>query len=515
MPELSGPQLAKLKSTHQRVDCQFVVLPTWYPKGIITVMGGAISWLDMVNIYPRHAWVANSGAIVLDGNDSQQHDRTAATGHVFTLEAGSGGLVDHSDGTATYTAPASGSGYATIELATDGSGQPCYAYVAYGTAELNVGEVTSFHADIQSGGWEMTVRAYGDVDAFDRNAGVLLKVDDYWNGSEDTFGGYKWSHGVFYGYVVDPRRVHEDHMHTYMEFTLHSVEKMMRRATLLEMVFATSGSGDDLTDASLKVLDPIWWVLMDEFNQRHNCWLFADTTTITNLKLSRGPMWDVVEDVAKRSFCACYTTRLGDFHVIPDADVRWWIDYEQGGSEGPPEYTNNLTWTKELFEAIDLEQYADPNPGGNGSALPDPPVQQVVLTGIQSDLSEIWARYPSDVNIESAGSLEKLTGLICEDAPTLETWAARYFHKVCGTTQVDLQLFLMHCVDLYTPCALTFTPDANRVTNTEIAYTAAGGFYVTSLDYTIDPGLGTWRGNVHLSQRGNQSPNDVGENSDD
>jgi len=518
MPELSGPQLAKLKSTHQRVDCQFVVLPTWYPHGTSTpALGQAISWIDLVNIYPRHSWVANSASIVLDGTDSQQHDRTAATGHVFTLEAGSGGLVDHSDGTATYTAPASGSGYATIELATDGSGQPCYAYVAYGTAELNVGEVTSFHADIQSGGWEMTVRAYGDVASFARNAGVLLVVNDYWNGSEDTFGGYKWSEGVFYGYVVDPRVAHEDHMNTYMEFTIHSSEKMMRRATCGEVIFATSGSGLEQTDANLKVLDPVWWILQNsEFNWRHNCWLFADTTTVTNLKLSRGPMWDVVEDVCKRSFCACYTTRLGDFHVIPDADVRWQMDYETGGVEGPAEYTNNLTWTTELFEAIDVEEYAPPNPGGNGEALPDPPVQQVVLTGIKSDLSEIWARYPSDGNVNPAGSLEKLTGLICEDALTLETWAARYYHKLCGTTQVDLQLFLMHCVDLYTPCGVDYEPNADYLTNTGIDTDAdPNNFYVTNIDYTIDPGLGTWRGSIHLSRRAEQSPNDQGENSDD
>jgi len=512
---LSAPQLAKLKSHHQRADCQFVVLPTWTPSGILSVTGGAISWLDMVNIYPRFAWVANSGTIVLDGTDSQQHDRTAATGHTFTKAAGDGTLTDNTDGTADYTAPASGSGYATIKLVTDGNSQNNYAYVAYGTDEMTVGAVTNFHADIQSGGWEMTVRAYGDCDAFDRNAAVLLVVNDYWNGSEDTFGGYKWADGVFYGYVSDPRRVHEDHMHTYMEFTLVSPEKMMRRATLIEMVFATSGSGDDLTDASLKVLDPIWWVLMDDFNKRHNCWLFDDDTSVTNLKLSRGPMWDVLEDVAKRSFGAIYCTKLGDFHVIPDADVRWYLDYESAGSEGPPPYTNVLTWTTELFEAIDLEQYADPNPGGNGAALGDPPVQQVALTGIKGDLSEIWARYPADGSRQSAGSLERLTGLICEDAPTLETWAARYYHKLCGTAQIDLSLFLFHHLDLYEPANLTFTPDSDRVTNTEIAYDNEGNFYVTSMDFDLDPGLGTWRGHIRMSERASQSPNDVGENSDD
>jgi len=316
--------------------------------------------------------------------------------------------------------------------------------------------------------------------------------------------------------VVDPRVVHEDHMTTYMEFTLHSTERMMRRATLIEMVFATSGSGDDLIDASLKVLDPVWWTIQESyFNHRHNCWLFDDSTTVTNLKLSRGPMWDVVEDVAKRSFCAVFASRVGDVNVIPDADVRWFADYEEPGIEGPVEYTNIMTITTSLFESVDLEHYADPNPGGNGEALPDPPVQQVVLTGIKSDLSEIWARYPSDGDVNAAGSLEKLTGLICEDAPTLESWAACYYHKLCGTTQADLRFFLMHCLDLYSCVALTFTPDSSRVTNTGISYSASGGFYVTSIDYDIDPGLGTWRGGIHLSRRAEQSPNDVGENSDD
>lgn len=514
MPALTAPQLARLDSAHQRVDCQFVVLPVWYPQGILTVSGGDITWYDMVNIYPRYAWVANSGSITLDGTDSQEHDRTAATGHVFTKAAGDGTLTDNEDGTASYEAPASGSGYATIKLVTAGNTFNNYGYVAYGTAEMNVGAVTGFHADIQSGGWEMTVRAYGDCDDFDRNAAVLLVVNDYWNGSEDTFGGYKWSDGVFYGYVSDPRRVHEDSMHTYMEFTLISPEKMMRRATLMELVFATSGAGDDLIDASLKVLDPMWWVFQAHFNQRHNCWLFSDSTTVTNLKLSRGPMWDVLEDVAKRSFCAMYATKLGDIHVIPDADVRWQLDYESGGVEGPPEYSSILTLTTDYFEAIDVEHYADPNPGGNGEELPDPPVQQVVLTGIKSDLSEIWARYPGNGSRTSAGSLEKLSGLICEDAPTLETWAARYFHKLCGTVQADVSLFLFHHLDLYSAVSLTFTPNAARVTNTGIALDQIS-CYVASMDFDIDPGLGRWRGSVHLSERANQSPNDAGENSDD
>ena len=384
---LSAPQIASLKSVHQRAECRLVALPTWYVEGIQTVSLGAISWLDMVNFYPRHAWVACSASITLDGNDSITHAHAAATGHAWSLISGSGSLVDNSDGTATYTAPATGTGTVCIRLRTAGNVQDNYGWIAYGNLNMTMGEVTAFHADIQTGGWEMTVRAYHNVAAFARNAGCLLVVNDYWNGSEDTFGGYKWADGVFYGYVSDPRVVHEDHMHTYMEFTLVSPEAMLRLATIEEMIFSKTDTGEELVDASFVVMDAIWFCLQSEFNKRHNVWIFQDSQSPDNLKLSFGPFWDVMEDVAKRCFCVIYASRQWDVYVLPDPDVRW-AEYT-GGSTGPPKSANELTFTTELFESIDLEQWMTPTFGEGGPDQNDLPVQQVVLTAIQDDLSEI------------------------------------------------------------------------------------------------------------------------------
>jgi len=496
---LTGAQVNKLKSAHQRMACRFVSFPVYNVESIGSFTpDSSYTFFDMVNVFPRHSWIDNSASIVLYGDASIQRGGAAATGHTWTL-SGSGSITPNGN-QCTYTAPASGSGTATINLTTSGSAATNYAYVVYGASEVNVGQVTGFHADVGAGGWEMTIRAYGDCTGLERQKGIVLKIDMYWNGSEDTFGGYRWSNGVFYGYVDRLRRVHEDSGQTYLEITLISPEKMLGYGQVCDLYFSKSDTGEEIVISDFKVMDAVWYILTGcKFNHRHNVHFFNDDNSPANLKISPGPIWDVCADVAQRTFCNIYCSRQGDFYLIQDPDVR-------GGT-----VSSQFTITTSLFDSIAVVHQTYGDPQGDPPNPPDFTVGQVVFTALNSDLEEIWARWPSDVN-RLDGRIEEVSGLICDSPSTLKTWAGRYWYKLQPTAECDFRVFAMPVLDLYNWIAVTFTPDSNRVTNTGIALSVEDT-YITAMDYEIDPGMGTWRGSFHTITRANQNPPDLGENS--
>jgi len=497
---LTGDQLTKLKSTHQRAACRFVSFPEREQTRIGTISPGTYTWSDMINIDPRHSWIDNSGSISLYGNRSLQHGGSASTGHSWTLTGEAGGAaagsISGDSGTAiTYYAPASGSGIDRIELQTDGSGSGDFGYIAYGGSSLNIGEVTSFHADIESGGWEMGVKAFGDCSGLERQKGILLVLDAYWNGSEDTFGGLQWSHGVFYGYVDRIRTIHEDSEQAYIELKLISPEQLLQYGDTIEVFFATSGSDEEVIISDLTALDAVWVLFQESgINNRQNVYIYNDPTSVTNLKLSRGPIWDVIADVAARTFSMIYSDRVGNIWCLPDPDIRW-DDY---GAEA-----NEFTLTTELFESIDLQWEDVDDPNADPPNPTDPTVGQVVLTAVKADLSEISSKYPADDDW-GEGPRTEHGGLICETQGTLDAWAQRYWYKLQPQLQADLSIFLMPVLDLYDWVGLTYTPDSNRITNTELGTPDRTYNYVTRIDFNIDPGMGTWRGSVSIRSQADQ-----------
>ena len=62
---------------------------------------------------------------------------------------------------------------------------------------------------------------------------------------------------------------------------------------------------------------------------------------------------------------------------------------------------------------------------------------------------------------------------------------------------------------------IDWTPAAGRVTNTGYDDPQQSLFWTTSINYDIDPGMGTWRGSMHCVSQAFQSGSDIGENSDD
>jgi hypothetical protein len=279
----------------------------------------------MVNVHPRYSWVANSASITLDATDSQQRSKAAATGITFTKLFGSGTLVDNADGTCTYTAPASGSGTFYITVKTAGNTTGVTAAVVYGNSNLNVGSVTSFSASLSSGGWEMTLRGYGDCTGLERQKGILLVCDDYWNGSEDTFGGYKWAHGVFFGWVDRMRTVFMDSEEHYLEVRVISSYEVLNYGSAPDAFFSATDTGEeDLVHVTgLEAVDAAWiYVQESGLNDQINFHFFDDGNTITNLKVERGPFMDVIRDIVGRTFGICFSSKLGDIYMPGDPDIR-------------------------------------------------------------------------------------------------------------------------------------------------------------------------------------------------
>ena len=484
---LTGGDITNLKKHQQWCDCRFVSFAAYDVVSILSFSDGTWTPDDMINIHPRHSWVLATDNITLDGTDSRQRDGSAVTGYVWTLVSGGGALVDNTDGTATYTAPA-GTGTAIIKLNSDGAVDDFYARVAFGLTRLNIGAVTGFHADISTGGWEMTVRAYGDCSGLERQKGILLVVDDYWNGANSNFGGYKWAQGVFYGYVDRVRTVHIDSEQAYLEVKIVSPSTLLNRGGVCDLYFVRTDTPDDnIVLADFMAIDAVWWILY-RHNLRHNVFISTDDNAILNLKVGQGPLFDVIQDIAARTFYISYDSKLGDLYVVGDIDIRYG-DYFTG-------LDVEFTMDEDLFDAMDA-QWEDITDLGDPASIADPTYGQVQLTAVGSDLEELFSRYPD--SSWAGGLIAELGGLISETQADLDTWAQQYFYKLQPELTASIRMFLFHHVDLYSMVTWGVTI-RNDLTNHGMG-TPTATTYVTGIDYDIDPGLGTWRGAIQLVSR--------------
>lgn len=495
---LSANQQTTLASHHQRVKCHFVGFTTWNPSNVYEFTAGAYTFQDKLQIYPRYSWTAANASITVYGDQSIQRGGAAATGHAWTL-AGSGSIATDGD-ECTYTAPSVGSGTVTIKLTSDGNAVGTWARVAYGTARLNAAEIMSYHSDITTGGWEIIVKARGDCTGFDREKGILLVVDELWNGSSDVFGGYRWSKGVFFGYVDRVRTIHQDADDAYLEVKLVSPWTLLNYAQLCDLFFSKTDDTDGIQIADFLVIDAVWWVMRySEFAQWHNCWIYTDTNSVANLKISQGPMADVLTDIAARTFSIIYSTNVGDLIVAPDPDIRGADNYWTGATP----FNDDVRWTidEDKYHTIDIYSEDVDNPENDPPDPPDPTIGQVRLTAIKSDLTEITQRHPDKAAIDAGHSAE-LGGLICEDQATLNNWVVQYWYKVQPEIRADIYTFLLHQVDLY--MFLTWSPTIRAALSNHGLASPSENCYVTGADFDVNPAMGTWQGCVHVQSQAAQ-----------
>ncbi len=475
---LSGAQLIKLKSSQQRADCRFVTFAARSAATVGTITTGTYTFKDMINIHPRYSWVANSATIVLDGTDSQKRTKAAVTGYTWAL-TGSGSINDNADGTCDYTAPGAGTGTATVKLTSDGNALANNAYIAYGElAQLNIGEVTSFSSSTNSGAWEMKVKVRGDCTGLERQKGILLVVNDYWNGSEDTFGGYKWADGVFFGYIDRFWGLYQDAGEVYAEYTIQSPNRLLDYGRTPDVHISKTDT-DAVVVADFEVIDASWILVQESgVNTWLNCWFWDDTTSVASLKLGEGPLWSVITDIAKRTFGITYSDKLGNLYVKGDPWVR------TGGGAG-----EEFEIGTDLYERVRFtnQKFTDE------TTPSDPQYGQAILQGIQANLSEIKGVFPASA---VSGLKTTKSGLICENAATLVTWAETYYQKMHAQMTGTIDMFLMHHVDLYTRVGLAIGLRAGDISNTD--YAVPDSLVVTGADFKIMPGMQTWVGQISV-----------------
>ena len=480
---LSGAQTGLLQSHHQRMKCRFVTFPAISAINVAAVATGAYSFTDMVNVYPRYSWVACDGAITIDANESQQRDKSAATGHAFTKDSGDGTVTDNSDGTCTYTAPSSGTGICYINCATDGNATGVTCAVAYGElTALSIGQVTSFSADLGSGAWELTVRGYGSCTGLERQKGILLVVDDYWEGVENTFGGYQWPHGIFFGWVERYRRVYQDVHTAYVEIQIVSAKTIINQGTTPDAYFSRTDT-DGIVVADFEAIDAAWIFIQESgLNDKVNFWFMDDGQACTTLKLETGKMMDVIDDVLGRTFGVVTSTKLGDIFLQGDPDIRLSKLFNQ-----TPEFSID----EDLFQSIDFTFHYMLDV----DTPADRPVSQVTLEATDGALDNIVKHWPT---VLRDGTHETVSGLICEAEATLEVWAEKYWWKVNRHMEGSASWFLMHHVDLLTLLGWSTTIRAADLSNYDLPASLGTGVYVDSINYTINPGTGTWTGSTHF-----------------
>jgi hypothetical protein len=481
---LSGPQLAKLGSHLQRADCRFVLCDSFLAPNVSAVATGTYTFKDMINMWPRNAWVALNASITIDGTGSQQRDKTAATGHTFTLDFGSGSLVDNADGTCTYTAPAAGSGQATIKLTTDGNSGNNYATVSYGDQRLNIGHITSFTASLSTGCWEMTVRAYGDCGDLDRQVGVLLVVNDYWNGSEDTFGLFKWADGVFFGAVDRYKTIYQDADNAYLELKLIGMKTLLNYGSTPDAFFSSADTSA-IYVSDFEAIDAAWIFIQESsMNEQINFWFMDDGQGVANLKLEEGPFSDVIDDILAREFGIVYGNKMSDIFLVGDPVVRHSDQYTT---------SNEFTFSEASGDSVQITFHtvvgvADPA---------DPTIKQVILEAVDGSLNDLTSKHPAGAQV---GKKTTISGLICENQGTLDSWSEAYWWKVNNYFEGDLTWFLMHHVDLCVWLNWGFTVRAADLSDTEV-FTPSGDVYVSDISYTVDPGTGLWSGATHVIGR--------------
>jgi len=301
---------------------------------------------------------------------------------------------------------------------------------------------------------------------------------------------------VFYGYIDRVPSIHQDSETVYLEVKIVSPGNLLDRAQTCDLYFVkTDTAEDNVVIADFVVMDAIWYLLQEHnFNHRHNVWIFADTNSPASLKLSRGPVFDVIRDVAQRTFCATFNRKLGALWVIPDPDVRG--DDWFGGTVA------EFNIDEDLYESVDFEYELIGDPTDDPPSPPDPTFHQTRLVAVQNDLDELTAEYPAAITA-TGGKVAERTGLICETQATLDEWAENYYYKIQPEIKGQSTWFLMHHVDLYTCLGWAFTMRAD-LTNTDYPDPSVS-LYVTGIDYDIDPGPGIWRGSTQFQSQGPQA----------
>lgn len=491
---LTSQQEDKLRTIPQRADVRFGVFPQFHIETSAPA-GGQMSFKAMVRISPRYSMVWAGDSIDLYGGDSYKRGGSAVSTYAWTVEEGSGITLDNA-ATATVTVNTTTATTAKIKLTVDAglsTEQYSYAYVkvyASGTRGYDGKvQITSFRASSEQGGTEMELLCHDGAAAITANAGILIWVQDYWNEVEDTFGGYKYPEGVFFGYVVG-ETIKEDHKEQALRFQVASPTAILKNTEiqytsfylegepdLPQGVYYHPGAGPD----TLRPVDCLWIILQDltNFPLYHGVVLWYDENEIRNLQIDRSDLWTIIVDVMERTFGIAFCDRYGELKCVPHQVVRadeWW------GTPSPI-----MEFDNEMILEIEVE------------GLQEQPIQKVTLQALSSalpaDIDDFEEIIATAETVSDSGRGLYVKGLICNSTTTLQSWADDVLDwKENKYWKVRLTTPLNHVLDIHEPCDIDYTPVRS---GTPLATHHWG---VESLEFRIDVGTGRWTTRYELYQ---------------
>jgi hypothetical protein len=486
---LSAQQLAYLRTADQRFRVKIGLFPAYAPvitpPTITAVTGQALAPKPMAMVSPRHALVANGASITLYATDSYNRGGAyVGNGNVaWANTGGAGTLTDNGDGTASWTSPANGSGTNQITMtATNANGtSDAYVFLQYPdtTNDSVVAEIATISASVDQNGWQILFRVRGSASGFVVGAGILLHIEDTWNGTTSTFGGYKYPEGNFYGYITEAQYFEDGFGETWLGVQCNGPWWILERIKVGETWWGRTGASGRFYISTFAPVDAIWHFVtqITDFNKYHNCTLFYDNNGIADLIINESDLATIFKDVMGRSLATAWTDRYGSLMCIPDPDVRaseWWgtpspVFDAAGAGALTQAYTRDYTITFLPYEE-----------------------RKLTMQALDSSKLGMWAI--SENTASSLGGVNVYPGkLICDSPTSLVSWCAQVRAKHNRKWVINVDRFLDHTVDLMNFVDTNFTSPSQAN-----GPTASGLTWVNSINYRPDVWGGGWQGDWTL-----------------
>lgn len=487
---LTAQQLAYLRTPTQdfrvSVGLFAAYAPTITTPTFTTVTGMTLAPKPIPMISPRKSLIPSSGSITLYATDSYNRGGTYVgnANVAWALDSGGGSLVDNGNGTATYTAPA-GSGTAQISMvATNSNGNTtAYAFVQFPktTYDTIVAEVASISGSLQSGGWTALVRVRGDAGGFTNTKGILLHVDDTWDGTASTFGGYRYSEGLLFGYISQTQYFEDFNGDTWLGVEVVSPMWWLSRMKVGETWWGSLASSNKfIIPGGFAPVDAIWHYVNEitNFSAYHNCTLFFDQNYIDDFAIDQSDLATIFIDVMARTKCVAFCDRYGSLMCIPDPDVRaseWW-------GTPDPWYTGSEVMNGNDVMDIDITY----NPYM---------VRKLTLEALDASKLGIYAI--SENSAQMGDIVQSPDGtLICNNAEALASWAVQTRAQMNRAWTVGVTVPLNHIPDLCNFVDVNFV--SPQQTN---GLTASGRTWIDNIAYRPDIWGGGWAGHWNLLKR--------------
>ena len=435
---LTAAQVADLKDKWQYYT--FVIQPfpqiTWSVTDL-SAFSGAITWKPFCLLSPRFSYI-NSGSVIIDGSDSFVRPNTAVDTVVFSKASGTGTVTDNGDKTCTVSGV---TGVVKVQavatVAATGQTATAYAYVRGGGTGITLSNpvVENLSGSLATGEWSCDVRlkeAYTtrpDLTDDGRDQPFLMHVEHYYDGVNNTFGGYKRHQNTFIMLCRDSS-IRVNHAGDY-ETILHleSPAYVLKRAYLEggELQFSETGSGGDLTATNLTPTDVAYFVLREGTNlhQYFNMSIWNNASNIDNFTVrANANFWDIVQDCHGYNFGMTYFNRWSNLDSKPDPRARFndWDAIED------PVYDSGNALTVAHMLNYDLHRRRVDNVGRVSLQAILPDMTLVDSTSTSGTIGELWTD----------------NSLVVEDDTELDSWAEQMANWLNTEYEIEFRLGMGH-----------------------------------------------------------------------